>query len=92
MGCCASKKNQTDRTGQNNNNNNNGTRQTKVNPEQTNRNVWEDISPLEAPYPQGKTDLNEILDPHEIQIESIRLPNDEVVPDEKIGKWVTVKN
>lgn len=93
MGCNSSKKQEEAR---NNKNSNSGSRNNKkkgqsTNPEQTNRNVWEDVKPLEAPYPQGQTDLNQVIDPNELQVDSIRMPNDEVVPDEKIGNWVTVK-
>lgn len=44
--------------------------------------IWEQVAPLEAPYPEGQTNLNDVINPETLRNTSMELgPRDEMFPE-----------
>lgn len=101
MGCCSSKENERENiqgtnTGQNRNTSSNtrtssNQNQRKVGNDNPNsKDVWGDVKPLEAPYPTGNQDMNQVIKPTDLAIDDIFDPEFNVQPKEKVGVWQKV--
>ena len=56
-----------------------------------NGDIWEQVAPLEAPYPQGKANLNDVINPEELRNTSMEKgPEQEMFPERQVGEWVEV--
>lgn len=95
MGCNSSKKNKQER--QQNGQEEQGTgnkkldTKTKVKQSSYTGKIWEEVAPLEAPYPQGQTNLNDVINPEELRGTSMeKMPEQEMFPERQVGEWVEV--
>ena len=53
--------------------------------------VWKEIEPLKAPYPQGDVNIEDILNPNDLRQDTLENPANEMFSEERVGKWVEVQ-